>query len=212
MDLRPSASDRRTGFAAVAAGVLLFLSVAAELVHPVQASDGTVLELGLLVAYIAAWVLGAGSLLVGVLGIGRPGPDGTSTLRRGGRIGRRASITGAGLLLAFGVVFLVGLLVTGKPVEASFVLFGLGLLALAAGQIMLGFGLRRSDALGPWWLALVVAGVGALVAVLVFTAPWHDLGLLTFDAAWVALGARLLRGTKPVGARLVSGRRKVRSV
>lgn len=191
MNLSPPPA-RRTGLAATAAGALLFVSVAAELVWPAQQPDGSLTKPGLYFAYLTAWVVGAGALLLALRDVGNT-PDGSPPdLRRGGRIGRRLSLAGAALLLAFGVVSLASALATGAPAEASFLLFALGLLLTIVGQAMLALGLRRSRSLGGWWVALLVAAFGALVAVVAVADPWHDLGMFTFDAAWVALGAGLL--------------------
>ena len=61
----PTAVDRRTGRAAVAAGVLLSASVAAELVWTVQRPDGTVTNLAGFALYLIAWTAGAVALVVG---------------------------------------------------------------------------------------------------------------------------------------------------
>ena len=191
-----SSPARRTGLAATAAGALLFVSVAAELVWPVQRPDGSLTEPALFVAYVTAWVVGAGALLLALRDVGGA-PDGSPpNLRRGGRIGRRLSLAGAALLLAFGAVALASALATGAPAEAAFLLFALGMLLTIVGQAMLAFGLRRSGALGGWWASLLVAALGALVAVVAVADPWHDLGMFAFDAAWVALGVRLLIGAR----------------
>jgi hypothetical protein len=90
-------------------------------------------------------------------------------------------VAGAVLLLAFGGTVLGTALVTGRPLEASFLLFALGLLASAAGALTLG--LSR-----PVTAVLLVAGAGALVALLAPGDPWHDLGLLTHCLAWAWAG------------------------
>ena len=41
------------------------------------------------------------------------------------------------------------------------------------------------------WISVLVAGAGALVAMLI-QSPLHEVGLFTFDAAWIALGVHLL--------------------
>jgi hypothetical protein len=194
MDVVPPGPQRRTGIAAVSAGVLLFGSVAGELVHRVQRPDGTVTEPVLFAVLLSAWTLGAAALMVAIAGISAT----TDQRDRGRRVaGRRTSLVGAGLLCAFGLAVLVAGLVSGQPVEASFLLFALGLLLTAVGHTMLAIRLRRTGAIGRWWPALLVAAGGALAAVLVFSDPWHDLALFTFDAAWVVLGARLLRAHLP---------------
>jgi hypothetical protein len=187
------AIDRRTAGAAVAAGVLMFVSVAAELRRPVQDADGAVTDVPGFVFYVTTWTLGAAALLWAVHGLGRPGSV-------AGRIGRGANLAGAALLTAFGVVGLVTALVAGAPAEWSFLLFAVGLLLLALGAVPLALGLR---ARAPgWWTALLLAGAGAAVALLAEGDPWHDLGLFAFDAGWVALGLGLLARRAPDAADL----------
>jgi hypothetical protein len=187
---------RRAGAAALAAGVLLFASVAAELVHPVQERDGTVAEPATFVLYAMCWVIGSLALVAAIHGMRLSEPADGLRRPRVYVFGRRLSLAGAALLLAWGVVALVTAISTGKPLEASFVLFGLGLLLSMIGNVVLGLSLRRSAFLGHSWALLVVAGAGALVAVTVFVDPWHDVGMFTFDAAWAALGVRLIAAAK----------------
>ena len=185
--------DRRTAAAAIAAGVLLFASVAAETVRPAQEPDGSVTDIAGFALYLTGWTLGAAALLVALLGLG------DRTHSRAGRIGRAVALAGATLLLAFGAVGLVSALVDGAPAEWSFLLFAVGLLMLVAGSVPLALGLRRTGDLGGWWVAVLVAGAGGLVALGAEADPWHDLGLFLFDAAWVAVGLRLL-SAEPVRA------------
>ena len=178
--------DRRTGAAALTAGGLMFLSVAAELVWQVQRPDGSVSSMPGLVVYLVAFAVGAAALTSAVHGVGR-----AATASRAGRVGRRLSVAGAVLLTAFAVLHLGTAVLTGTPLEASFWLFLLGFLLLIAGSVPLALGLRRSGAIGRWWVAVLVAGAGALVGILAESAV-HEVGLFTFDAAWAALGLRLL--------------------
>jgi hypothetical protein len=173
-------ADHRTGAAAVAGGLLMAGAVAAELLHPVQEPDGSVVSPILFAGYLAVWTLGAAALLVAQLGL-RHGAAG-----RIGRIGAVMSIAGTGLLLAFGLAVVVSALATGAPLESSFLAFALGLLLVAVGWVLLGLGLRRSGAVGRWWAALPAAAAGALVALLV--EPAHDAGLFLLFGAWVLLG------------------------
>lgn len=190
-------TTRRTGSAAVAAGALLFASVAAELVRPVQQPDGTVTDRAGFALYLGGWVLGAAALVVALSGLRCLGP-----LPRPGRIGGRICLTGAALLLAFGVVALATGLAGGSPLEASFLLFALGLLLLGIGAVPLALGLRRTGTLGGWWPAVLGVTAGALVALGTAADPWHDLGLFLFFAAWVGLGVGLLRvASAPPSAR-----------
>ena len=174
-------TDRRAGGAAVAGGLLLAASVGAELLHPVQEPDGSVVSPALFAGYLGVWSLGAAALLVAQLGIRR-----TAGLLTVGRTGAALSLAGTGLLLAFGLVVVASALATGVPLEASFLAFAVGLLLVAVGSALLGLGLRRSGAVGGWWTTLPVAAAGALVALLV--EQWHDLGLFVFFLAWALLG------------------------
>jgi len=187
-----TATDRRTGAAAVAAGVLLSASVAAELVWTVQRPDGTVTNLAGFALYLTAWTAGAVALVVALLGLGGTG-SAAGPLPRSGRIGRGIALTGAVLLVGFGAVGLVTALVGGAPAEWSFLLFAVGLLLMLVAAVPLALGLRRAGGLGGWWIAVLVGGAGALVALGAAVDPWHDLGLFVLFAAWIAVGLRLLR-------------------
>ena len=183
--------ERRTGGAAVAGGLLLAASVGAELVHPVQDPDGSVVSPALFAGYLGLWTLGAAALLVAQLGLRR-----TAGLPGVGRAGAVVSLAGTGLLLVFGLVVVTSALTTGAPLEASFLAFALGLLLVAVGSVLLGLGLRRSGAVGGWWAALPVAGAGALVALLV--EQGHDAGMFVLFAAWVLLGVGCMqRSVRP---------------
>ncbi|MGY1985365.1 hypothetical protein ACI792_03990 [Blastococcus sp. SYSU DS0669] len=187
----PTAVDRRTGAAALIAGVLMFVSVATELIWNVQRPDGSVSDVPVYVLFLGGFALGTVALAVAVHGLGR-GRTGAA-LSRAGRIGRSISLTGAGLLTVFAVVHLGTGLATGTPLEASFWAFFLGFLLLIAGAVPLALGLRRSPVVGAWWVTVLVAGIAAAVAMSA-QAPLHEIGLFTFDAAWAALGLRLLSG------------------
>ena len=54
--------------------------------------------------------------------------------------------------------------------------------------------------------AWIVGALGTVVAGGVEADPWHDLGLAVFDAAWVALGARLLGAARAAGPSSVDNR------
>lgn len=185
--------DRRAGTAALTAGVLLFVSVATELVWNVQRPDGSVVDMPVFLLFVGGFGAGTAALAVAVHGLGRGIP-----LSRAGRTGRGLSLVGAGLLTAFAVLFLATGLVTGTPLETAFWLFLVGFLLLILGSVPLGLGLRRAGTVGTWWITVPVAGAGALMAMLTLS-PWHELGLFTFDAGWAALGLGLLRRGAGVG-------------
>ena len=186
-----STVDRRTGAAALAAGALMFISVATELLWNTQRPDGSVTNTPVFILFIGGFTLGAGALVTALLGLGREGPGALTS--RAGRIGRGISLAGAVLLSAFGVLYLGTALATGTPLETLFWAFFVGFLLLIAGAVPLALGLRRSRLVGQWWTAALVAGAGALVAMFA-EAPLHEVGLFTFDAAWVVIGLRLLSG------------------
>ena len=169
-------SKDRTWAAAIGGGLLLAASVGAELVHDVQAPDGTVLERGLWAVYLGAFVLGAALLVVASAGV--------PASSRAARIGRGLNVAGAALVLGAGLVLLPTGYLTGTPLEAAFLLFALGLLLSAAGALTLGVATRES----MWF----VIGAGGLVALLT-QPPLHDAGFLTFLLGWAALGALRLR-------------------
>lgn len=201
---------RRTGLAAVAAGVLLLAGVAGEVAVSAQADDGAITRPWLSAAYTLTWALGSAALVLALHGLRRLSPPDTSRGRRSGRTGYRLSITGAWLLVAFGVVHLVTGALSGTPSEASFLLFALGLLLSVVGHVLVGLHLRRSAGSGRWWVVLPAAAVGLLAGVVIPVDPWHDLGLFAFDAAWVALGAHLLANGLPRDDAKVDQRERVR--
>lgn len=171
--------DRRSAVAAVAAGLLMAVSVAGELIHPVQEPDGEVLQPAVFGLYVGAFLIGAAFLVRAVAGLPRRS--------RAERTGRGLALAGAVLLTGFAVVALVTG-VGGRPLEASFLAFALGMLLTAAGALTVGIA-RRDTAPGR---ALLVVGAGALVALLV-QPPVHDAAMFAFFLGWVAVGAIELR-------------------
>ncbi len=160
MSDRTATVDRRTGAAALTAGVLMFVSVATELVRNVQRPDGSVSDMPVFVLFIGGFAVGTATLGAAIQGLGGVPLSGA------GWIGRALSLAGAGLVTVFAVCFLATGVTTGTPLEALFWLFLLGFLLLIVGSVPLGLSLRRSGIVGTWWLAVLVAGAGALVAML----------------------------------------------
>jgi hypothetical protein len=187
----PTVDHHRTGAAAVVAGTLLLVSVAGELLWNVQRPDGSVINTAGFAGYLGVFLVGTVALVVAV-----HGTDGLVASRTG-RVGRALTLGGAASLAAFTALYLGSGLISDRPVEALFWLLLLGFLLIIAGAVPLALGMRRSGAVGPWWTAVLVAGAGALVAMST-QSPWHEVGLFTFDAAWVALGLHLLRTAAPV--------------
>src|SRR5207247_9588232 len=88
----------RTGASAIAAGLLLFASVFAEVLVSVE-RDGRITNLPLASLYIASFVAGTAALIVALNGV-RALPAHAS-LRRPGRVGFRTAIGGRTLPLLF---------------------------------------------------------------------------------------------------------------
>src|SRR5438093_2501231 len=179
----------RTGASAIAAGLLLFASVFAEILVSVE-RDGRITNLPLASLYIAGFVAGAAALIVALNGL-RQLPAHAS-LRRPGRVGFWTAIGGATLLLLFATQALVSTAATGDE-PGSFVLFGLGFLLLVGGQIVAGISILRVGAARATGRLLLLASAAAVIAVAVPADPFHDLGLFVFDAAWIGVGLVLIR-------------------
>ena len=183
----PRPTDRLATFA-IAGSLLLFGSVAAELIHPVQSPDGTtrepILHAIYLVAFIAGWVL------IAAASAGLASSPATGGGSRAVRLGGWLSVGGAlsfalstaGVLL--GVAF-------GLYLEVMFMLFLIAFALLISGQALLATG--RSLLPGGIGTAglLVIAALGLVLAVSTDADPFHDLGLFAFDAAWLGIGLRL---------------------
>ena len=167
----------RTGVAAIAAGVLLFASVFAELLVPVE-DDGKITNLPLGSLYIAGFGAGLAALIVALYGL--RALDLHRKLRRTDRLSFWLALGGAGLLLLFATQALVTTAVTGDS-PGGFVLFGLGFLLLVVGQLLAGFGILRSGVGRPVGQLLLLASAAAVAAVIVPADPFHDLGLFLFD-------------------------------
>lgn len=190
----------RTAVAAVAAGPLLVVSSGLQLVTDVQRPDGEVLQPALFTGLTGLWAAGMLCVAVaarGLLGLhGDGGPD----IGRGGRVGRRLVVAGALLQVLFAVAGGATALAAGAPAEASFVLFGLGFLALVVGGAVLGRALRRAGQVPRAGQALQVGALLGLLAVLVGVDPWHDIALFGYDLSWTVLGLVLLTDKPPAPA------------
>ena len=169
----------RTGVAAILAGALIFAGHVGELVFGSR-SDVVI------AVYVA--LAGGGILALGVAFWGFRELLGGSRL---GRIAAWTGIVGAALLAAFAVHASIEVARTGDVPE-NFLLFALGFLLLFLAHILLAFPLRRLP-IGIGWLLSPLAALGVIVALATDADPIHDIGLVVFEAAWVALGVLLLR-------------------
>src|SRR5687767_11560276 len=172
-------SRRRTGFAAVMAGRVIFAGQSGPLVFgsPSRLVDVVFVVLG-----------GIGLIALGVAVWGLRGLVSGS---RRGRVGWWIGIAGTGLLGLFAVQAGVSMVRIGEVPE-NFVLFLVGFLLLVVGQVLFARDLRHH--LGWAWILPLVAVVGLIAALTATDAlgPTHDIGLFIFEAAWVALGVALL--------------------
>jgi hypothetical protein len=175
---------RRTGLAAILAGVLYFAGQGGEL-----AFDGDQDGEAVFIAFGTAGFVALGVALWGLREI-------VSGTRRG-RIGIWLALVGFAFLGAFAVQLIVEQIGTGEVPE-NFALFGLGFLLVLIGQLLFAWDLRA--AVGWAWVFPLVATAGLIVALAVTTDPIHDIGLFIFEAAWVALGSALLRAERAAAA------------
>jgi hypothetical protein len=179
--------SRRTGIAALVAGLSFFAGQAGELVlgspsDTVEAVLVALIGIGLVAFGFALW--GFRNVLV------RP---------RRARIGVHVALVGAALLALFAVQAVAEVLRTGDVPE-NFALFGLGFLLATIGQLLFAPGLRA--VVGGAWPLVIVGALGTIVALTIAADPVHDIGLFVFEAAWVALGATMLAQRRAVRAAL----------
>ena len=170
---------------AAVAAVVLIVPVVLELAWPAFGDHVLGSEI-FAVSQLTGWLL--------LLSVCR---QGLVPARRGARIGRRSVLVGCVLQMLFAGVYAITAL-GGEPLEASFVFFLLGFLALFIGGLAWGTSLLRSGAsmAGGGLLATAVAG---LLAMLLGMDPWHDVFLLSSYAAWTLVG----RGFDAIPARQV---------
>ena len=181
-------SVQQTGRAAVAAGIMAIVGVEGEWVLDPQADDGTVTNLPVFALLLLMTTGGFLLLFMAVRGL-----RALAAVTKPARVGALLTLVGAGLLVAFGVTALLTSVVTGSPLEASFLAFLLGMLLLSVGPITWGLSLRRGSpapGVGP---VLVVCGLAAFALLAVEPDPWHDLALVVAFGGWTALGLLLTR-------------------
>lgn len=191
----------RVGRLAAWAGVLMAAGVAGEWFLSPQQNDGSVTSTPVFAALVLTSTVGFALLLLAARGLRGLAPGSTRTVR----LGAGTSVAGAGLLTLSGVVVLVTGVVGGRPLEASFIAFALGMLLLSVGSVVLGSGLRRRSPANGVWQLLVVSGLAAFAAVAIPLDPWHDVALMAMFAAWTTLGVLLMRAA--AGARAPAGAR-----
>jgi hypothetical protein len=172
----------------VLGGVLLTASIAAELIHPVQRSDGTTTDPFLHALYLAAWLAGCLLVALAVLGLGSMLRANGAT--RAGTIGMWLSVAG---IVCFALSAIGGLagVFTGSYLEGAFVLLLVGFPLLIVGNLSMSAAARSSSVPRGTWLLLGVAAIGLLVALLAEADPFHDIGFFVFFGSWIVLGINL---------------------
>lgn len=183
---------------ATAGALLLIIPVTAELFLPI--GDRWWGYLLFATSQLVGWTLLASTCI----GIASSHPG---TVRsRGGRMGHRLVLAGCVLQMLFALVYGGSVLVMGEPLEASFVLFLLGFLALLVGGVVRGRVLRRDPGLrlaGNGLLAMAVLG---FAAVAIGDTVIHEIALLASYASWTLVGVGATRGSDVAREGSLSGR------
>lgn len=190
--LRPHGDDQAmlwTGAAAIAAGVLFFLSSLFSEFLPAE-EDGEIVRLGLFLVNVAAYGLGALALVFALRRLTRL-YRARGELTRAGSIGLRVAAAGALLHALFAAVYFGTAAATGEAAEAAFFLFALGFLLLICGSLTAGVSVARRRAQRNVGGLLLVAAASAILTI-VTPSPVHDVALFTFASAWVGIGFSLV--------------------
>lgn len=178
-------------YRATAGALLLIIPVATQLVLWPDLADMPWGHELFAVSQLLSWAL-LSSVCLGIASV-HPG----AVRNRAGRTGRRAVLAGCGLQMLFALAYGVSTVVRGEPLEASFVLFLLGFLALLVGGVVWGLVLRREPHLrlaGNGFLAMAVLG---LLAIAVGDNFIHDIALLSSYAAWIVIGLGAVGSATP---------------
>jgi hypothetical protein len=162
----------------------MIAGVEGEWLFDPQRDDGTVTIMPVFALLLLTATAGFTLLFVAVRGLRAQTPRTT----RPARVGSLMTLAGTGLLVVFGLVALATALLSGSPLEASFIAFLLGMLLLAVGQMTWGLSLRRRPSAPGVWQLLLLAGVAAFGALAIEPDPWHDISLTVMFAAWSAIG------------------------
>ena len=182
------AFSRRIGACALLGGGLQVLGLALEwLLHP-QAPDAQVTAPAIFAGSAVTWLAGVVLLIAALASTPSLHRKARRPLPRSGRVGAVLVSAGYGSLTVSGLAVLLTGLATGRPAEWSFLFFAAGYLLALGGTIPLAIGLRQARLVGLAWSAPLVAGLGIAVAIAVERDPWHDLGLVVVNLAWMAYG------------------------
>lgn len=189
MNHRIAILARRTGAAALAAGVLFLVSVGAELLQPVE-QDGRIVNLPLALVYLALYGAAMACLVVTLASLRSLHRAADRPLSRVGRVGVWTALAGSVLHTLFSIQ-LIASAVNTRTLPEVWALFGLGFLLLVVGQPLLAAGVRRADLVAGAWV-FPLLGLAGTILVFFNVDPIHDIGLFVFAAAWLGLGVRVL--------------------
>lgn len=165
-----SATTRSTLAAAV-----LAVPVLAQIAWPAR-FDAAGGHVSFAASQLAGWALLASVVL------GAPAAARTASPR-----GRRVVLAGCALQVSFATLY-GATAFDGEPLEASFVAFLLGFVALLVGGLLWATRLRRTpDGRVAATGLCAIAVLGAL-AILVGSDPFHDICLVSSYAAWIVVG------------------------
>ncbi|MHA6694852.1 hypothetical protein [Homoserinimonas sp. A520] len=175
----------------------MIVGVEGEWLFNPQRDDGTVTNMPVFALLLLTATAGFALLLAAVRSLRAQ----TARLTRPARAGALMTVSGAGLLVVSGLVGLVTSLLTGSPLEATFVVFLLGLLLLSVGPVTWGLSLRRRSPAPGVWQTLLLSGVASFGALAIEQDPWHDISLVVMFLAWSALGVLLLLQASQLASR-----------
>lgn len=184
--------EKLVGRESLLAGVLMTVGVAGELVLNPQQRDGQVVDTVTFALCVLTGTVGFGLLATTLFGVAQLWSRTRLQVR-----GARVAMVGAALLFVSGSWVLITGVVSGQPDEFAFVFFGLGMLLLVVGQVMLGLGLRRAKPNSRLWMIPNGAAVAIFLAFGVPLDPWHDLGMFAFFGLWALFGVVLLADRVP---------------
>jgi len=157
------------------AAAFLALPVLAEIAWPARFDEagGHVLFAG---SQLVGWALLASVVL------GAPAAARTASPR-----GRRVVLAGCALQISFATLY-GATAFDGEPLEASFLAFMLGFVALLVGGLLWATRLRRAANGRVAATGLCATAVLGALAILVGSDPFHDIFLVSSYAAWIVVG------------------------
>ncbi len=165
-----SATTRSTLAAAV-----LALPVLAEIAWPAR-FDAANAHVSFAASQLVGWALLASVVL------GAPAAARTASPR-----GRRVVLAGCALQVSFATLY-GATAFDGEPLEASFLAFMLGFVALLVGGLLWATRLRGAANGRVAATGLCATAVLGALAILVGSDPFHDICLISSYAAWIVVG------------------------